>query len=204
MKRREFLQWSGAGVAAAVALPACGPMTAPLGPPPPAPEADAGGVVEASPDAGPVTDPPAMVEPEPPPAGTIVGEPVPNDDGDRPMLGELRMFAGRFAPRGWAPCDGQLLAIADNMALYALLQTRFGGTGVDTFALPDLRGRVVVGASPALPAGTRGGDATVASIEVAAGTGATVAAAGANAQPDLTTQYLIAVAGVYPARASTE
>jgi microcystin-dependent protein len=62
-----------------------------------------------------------------------------------PFLGEVRVFAGNFNPRGWAFCAGQLLAIAQNDALYALIGTTFGGDGITTFGLPDLRGRVVIG-----------------------------------------------------------
>ena len=59
-----------------------------------------------------------------------------------PLLGEIRMFAGNFAPRGWAMCDGQILSISQNTALFSLLGTIYGGDGRTTFALPDLRGRV--------------------------------------------------------------
>ncbi|MCW3849576.1 tail fiber protein [Sphingomonas sp. LB-2] len=62
-----------------------------------------------------------------------------------PFLGEIRIFAGNFNPRGWAYCAGQLLPISQNDALYALLGTTFGGDGQVTFGLPDLRGRVVIG-----------------------------------------------------------
>lgn len=62
-----------------------------------------------------------------------------------PFLGEIRLFAGNFNPRGWAFCNGALLAISQNDALYALLGTTFGGDGVNTFGLPDLRGRLPVG-----------------------------------------------------------
>jgi microcystin-dependent protein len=61
-----------------------------------------------------------------------------------PFLGEIRMFGGNFAPYGWAYCDGALIAIAQNEALYTLLGTTYGGDGVNTFALPDLRGRTPV------------------------------------------------------------
>ena len=61
------------------------------------------------------------------------------------FLGEIKMFAGNFAPKGWAFCQGQLLLIAQNQALFALLGTTYGGDGRTTFALPDLRGRVPVG-----------------------------------------------------------
>lgn len=62
-----------------------------------------------------------------------------------PFLGEVRLFAGNFNPRGWAFCRGQLLPIAQNDALYALIGTTFGGDGQVTFGLPDLQGRAVIG-----------------------------------------------------------
>lgn len=61
------------------------------------------------------------------------------------MLAEVKMFAGNFAPRGWAFCEGQLLPIAQYSALFSLLGTLYGGDGRTTFALPDMRGRVPVG-----------------------------------------------------------
>jgi microcystin-dependent protein len=68
-------------------------------------------------------------------------------------IAEVRLFAGNFAPRGWAFCQGQILSIAQNTALYALLGTTYGGNGQTTYALPDLRGRVAVGPGqgPGLP-----------------------------------------------------
>ena len=62
----------------------------------------------------------------------------------QPYLGEIKMFAGNFPPRGYALCRGQLLSIAEYEALYALLGTTYGGDGVNTFGLPDLQGRVPV------------------------------------------------------------
>lgn len=59
----------------------------------------------------------------------------------QPFLGEIRLFPWSFAPRGWALCEGQLLNIAQNTALFSLLGTMYGGNGQSTFALPDLRGR---------------------------------------------------------------
>ena len=59
-----------------------------------------------------------------------------------PFVGEIRMFAGNFAPRSWAFCDGQLLAVSQNDALFSLFGTIYGGDGRTTFGLPDLRGRV--------------------------------------------------------------
>ena len=61
------------------------------------------------------------------------------------LLGEISMFAGNFAPRGWALCNGQFLSISQNSALFSILGTTYGGDGRTTFALPDLRGRVPVG-----------------------------------------------------------
>ncbi|MFD2724912.1 phage tail protein [Hyunsoonleella rubra] len=69
-----------------------------------------------------------------------------------PMLGEITIFAGNFAPRGWAFCDGQLLPIAQYQALFSLLGTTYGGDGRTTFGLPDLRGRLAInpGTGPGL------------------------------------------------------
>ncbi|MFD0760828.1 phage tail protein [Lutibacter aestuarii] len=82
-----------------------------------------------------------------------------------PFLGQIMMFGGNFAPRGWAFCNGQLLAISQNSALFSILGTTYGGDGRTTFALPDLRGRVPINsgggsAGPGLsprPLGQRGG-----------------------------------------------
>jgi microcystin-dependent protein len=62
----------------------------------------------------------------------------------QPYVGEIRMFAGNFAPAGWMFCDGQLLPISANETLFQLIGTTYGGDGQSTFALPDLRGRVPV------------------------------------------------------------
>ena len=61
-----------------------------------------------------------------------------------PYVGEIRLFAGSFAPNGWAFCDGGVLPIAENEVLFTLIGTTYGGDGQQTFALPDLRGRVPV------------------------------------------------------------
>lgn len=70
-----------------------------------------------------------------------------------PYLAQVIMFGGTFAPRGWAYCDGSLQAISNNEALFALIGTTYGGDGVSTFGLPDLRGRVAIGTGqgPGLP-----------------------------------------------------
>lgn len=84
-----------------------------------------------------------------------------------PFLGEIRMFAGNFAPAGWARCDGQLLNIAQNTALFSLFGTIYGGNGQTSFGLPDLRGRIPVHAGngpglPPRPIGQKSGAETVA------------------------------------------
>lgn len=86
--------------------------------------------------------------------------------GADPFLGEITMFAGNFAPRGYAFCEGQLLAISRNQALFSILGTTYGGDGRTTFALPDLRGRVPIqqGQGSGLSnyrLGQKGGDETV-------------------------------------------
>ncbi len=60
-------------------------------------------------------------------------------------IGEMRMFAGNFAPKFWAFCEGQLVAINQNQALFSVIGTIYGGDGINTFGLPDLRGRVPIG-----------------------------------------------------------
>lgn len=69
-----------------------------------------------------------------------------------PFVGEIRLFAGNFAPVGWAPCDGRMLSISEYDTLFTLLGTTYGGDGVQNFGLPDLRGRVAlsVGQGPGL------------------------------------------------------
>ena len=64
----------------------------------------------------------------------------------QPYVGEIRMFAGNFAPAGWMKCDGELIPISENDTLFQLIGTTYGGDGRVTFALPDLRSRVPVGA----------------------------------------------------------
>lgn len=85
------------------------------------------------------------------------------------MLAEVRLFAGNFAPRAWASCEGQLLSIASNTALFSLLGTIYGGDGRTSFALPDLRSRVPIGSGngPGLTSrreGQRGGQEIVTLI----------------------------------------
>ncbi len=136
-----------------------------------------------------------------------------------PFVGEVRMFAGNFAPRDWALCDGQLLDISQNSALYSILGTTYGGNGRTTFALPDLRGRVPVhaGTGPGLSPqklGAKGGveSTPLESVRVAVvkpedtkTPSATVTKIRAareltTKQPSLGINYIISLRGVYPSR----
>ena len=79
-----------------------------------------------------------------------------------PFIGQIMIFGGNFAPRGWAFCQGQLLPIAQNTALFSILGTTYGGDGRTTFGLPDMQGRAVIspGNGPGLPSyrlGEKGG-----------------------------------------------
>ncbi len=76
-----------------------------------------------------------------------------------PFLGEIRIVSFNFAPRGWAVCNGQVLPINQNQALFSLLGTTYGGNGQTTFALPDLRGRVPLHMGGGFVAGQAGGEA---------------------------------------------
>jgi MYXO-CTERM domain-containing protein len=86
------------------------------------------------------------------------GEPGSQTQGT--VLGEVKMFGGNFAPRGWAFANGQLLPIESNQALFSLYGTTYGGDGETTFALPDLRGRTVIGAGDGVRLGQKGGQNT--------------------------------------------
>jgi microcystin-dependent protein len=86
------------------------------------------------------------------------------------FVGEIRMFAGNFAPTGWAMCNGQIIPISQNTALFSLLGTTYGGDGETTFALPDLQGRVPIqtGQGPGLSQydlGQQGGSDTVTLLQ---------------------------------------
>lgn len=62
----------------------------------------------------------------------------------QPYIGQIKIFAGNFAPQGWVFCDGRLLAISENSALFTLIGTTYGGDGQETFGVPDLRGRLAL------------------------------------------------------------
>ena len=76
-------------------------------------------------------------------------------------IGEIRMFGGNFAPAGWMFCEGQLLPISENDALFALIGNTYGGDGQTTFALPDLRGRIPIHQGNSFVPGQSGGAETV-------------------------------------------
>src|SRR3979409_1749198 len=87
-----------------------------------------------------------------------------------PFVAEIRIFAGNFAPKGWALCNGQVMPISQNTALFSLLGTTYGGNGVSTFALPDLQGSAPMhpGQGPGLSLhglGERNGTETVTLLE---------------------------------------
>jgi microcystin-dependent protein len=79
----------------------------------------------------------------------------------QPYVGEIRMFAGNFAPAGWMFCDGQLVAISELETLFQLIGTTYGGDGQSTFALPDLRGRIPIHQGNGFIIGENGGVETV-------------------------------------------
>ena len=85
-----------------------------------------------------------------------------NAQGDQ-LLGEIKLFAGNFAPLGWMKCEGQILNIAQNTALFSILGTTYGGNGTTNFALPDLRGRIPIalGQGPGLSSYSLGQQAGV-------------------------------------------
>jgi microcystin-dependent protein len=117
-----------------------------------------------------------------------------------PFLGELRLLPYNFAPQGWATCDGQIMSIAQNTALFSLLGTTYGGNGQTTFALPDLRGRVPIhaGQGPGLTNYTLGEVAGTENVTLTPGQlpphGHTVSASG-SATTKNPTNALPAVTG---------
>lgn len=106
-----------------------------------------------------------------------------------PFLGEIKMTSFGFAPRGWAFCNGQLLPINQNQALFSILGTTYGGDGRTTFALPDMRGRVPVHGDVI---GMQGGEAqhTVTSAELPVHNHAMLASTAISHAPDPTGRVL--------------
>ncbi len=126
--------------------------------------------------------------------------------GMQPFIGEIRIFAGNFAPRGWALCDGQLLAINHNQVLFAVLGTTYGGDGQTTFALPDLRGRVTMhpgqgeGLSARRP-GERGGAEVATQLPKGGSRGFSPGTIIPAIVPPFTAiNHIIALEGVFPTR----
>jgi microcystin-dependent protein len=78
-----------------------------------------------------------------------------------PFIGEIRMFAGNFAPAGWALCQGQILSIADNDVLFNLIGTTYGGDGQSTFALPNLQSRIPIHQGPGFTLAQAAGEESV-------------------------------------------
>ena len=117
------------------------------------------------------------------------------------FIGEVKLFAGNFAPRGWAFCEGQLLSISSNPALFSILGTTYGGDGRTTFGLPDLRSRVPMspGRAPGLNPVVLGqkfqlfGHGTMTSHKPDPPQGSTKHGA-------LGIHYIICVEGIFPSR----
>jgi microcystin-dependent protein len=150
--------------------------------------------------------------------GEEAGAPSLNLSGSEPFIGEVTMFGGNFAPRGWALADGQLLAISSNEALFSILGTTFGGDGRTTFGLPDLRGRMPLGprTGPGLSPralGQKGGaDTATVNAPQLASHGHTLPApiyttqntggsqGHPNMQPFQGMNYIMAIQGLFPPR----
>jgi microcystin-dependent protein len=117
--------------------------------------------------------------------------------GTSAFVGQIANFAGTFVPAGWAPANGQLLSIADNESLFEVIGTTYGGDGLTNFALPDLRGRIAIGADSANPVGSQKGaeSVTVTQSELP-GAGQQPLS---DDQPSLAITYLIATNGIFPA-----
>lgn len=127
-----------------------------------------------------------------------------------PLIGQIILFAGNFAPRGWALCQGQLLSISQHAALFSILGTTYGGNGKTTFALPDLRGCVPIGAGQGTQLsphqlGDRGGSETVTLTEAQLPTHThTLQASTATAASKDPANNLLAKSRVLPSYATTD
>ncbi len=114
-----------------------------------------------------------------------------------PFIGEIRIFAGNFAPRGWALCQGQTLSVEQNSNLFSIIGTTYGGDGKKAFQLPDLRGRFPIGMGQAIGAPT-----TYLLGDKGAFEQPTPAENASFGPPIeyLAVNYIIALTGVYPDR----
>jgi microcystin-dependent protein len=132
-----------------------------------------------------------------------------------PLLGEIMMWGGNFAPKGWAFCNGQVLSVNQNMALFSLLGSTYGGDGRTTFALPDLRSRIPMGtgSGPGLTPrywGNKGGAENViletaalaepAEPDASRNAAATETGTIPVAPPSLAVNFVICLYGEYPCR----
>ena len=125
-----------------------------------------------------------------------------------PFIGEIRMVGFNFAPRGWAFCDGQLLPINQNTALFSILGTTYGGDGKTNFALPDLRGRLPVHASDEIPLGQAGGASSASGNRMLTSLSperglpytSSIVNAATDSSPTLGLYFTIALQGIFPPR----
>ena len=123
-------------------------------------------------------------------------------------LGEVKLFAGNFAPRNWAFANGQVLPIGQNSALYSILGTTYGGDGRSTFALPDLRGKVAMGAGKSTILGQSFGSSVnnkkAVKVVLDSVDGETVFTSvnpsENTVQPSIGMNYIICINGMYPSR----
>ncbi|MEM7116126.1 MAG: tail fiber protein [Chloroflexota bacterium] len=122
-----------------------------------------------------------------------------------PYIGEIRLFGFNFPPRGWARCDGALLSIEQNQALYSILGTAFGGDGRTDFALPDMRGRTPMHVDSGFAAGTEEGEEFVAlTVTEIPNHTHSVVVADSGATSNDPTGRLLAQASIYGAATSLE
>jgi microcystin-dependent protein len=122
-----------------------------------------------------------------------------------PFLSEIKIMAFPFPPKGWAQCEGQLMPISQNQALFSLLGTTYGGNGTTNFALPDLRGRVPLHWGAQFTLGQAGGEQahTLAVAEVPMHTHSAYGSANAGDSPLATGNYLGAADNLYGPVAAT-
>jgi microcystin-dependent protein len=117
--------------------------------------------------------------------------------GSSAFIGQIANFAGNFVPAGWAAANGQLLSIADNERLFEVIGTTYGGNGTTDFRLPDLRGRIAIGADAANPIGSeKGAESHTVSQSELPGAGQEPLS---DDQPSLAITYIIATNGIFPA-----
>jgi microcystin-dependent protein len=115
----------------------------------------------------------------------------------QPYVGEIRMFAGNFAPAGWMFCEGQLLPISENETLFQLIGTTYGGDGQSTFALPDLRGRIPIHQGNSFILAETGGaeEITLTVNQIAAHSHPLLASTAVGTNTDPTSQVIAASTG---------